>query len=64
MAKSSFLDVVMWIVGVIVSLAVGFGMISGTLAIPYIQAIVPIAGWVVVVGTVIGVISAIAKALR
>ena len=64
MAKSSFLDVVMWIVGVIVSLAVGFGMISGALAIPYIQAIVPIAGWVVVVGTIIGVISAIIKALR
>ena len=56
------LNLIMWLVGVLVSLAVGFGMISGTLTVPYIQVIVPIAGWVVVVGTVIGVIIAIIQA--
>ena len=59
----SLLDAIMWIVGVIVSLAVGFGMTSGTLTIPYIQPAVPIAGWIVVIGTVIGVIMVIVKAL-
>ena len=61
--KASFLDAVMWVVGVLVSLAVGFGMTSGTLSIPYIPAIVTmVAGWIVVVGTILGVIMAIAKA--
>jgi len=36
-------------------------MISGALTIPYIQVIVPIAGWIVVVLTIIGVILAIAN---
>jgi len=64
MAKTGLLDVIMWIVGVLVSLAVGFGMTSGTLTVPYVQPIVPIAGWIVVLGTVIGVILAIVKALK
>lgn len=63
MAKSGLLDVIMWIVGVLVSLAVGFGMISGTLTVPYVQVVVPIAGWIVVIGTVVGIIMAIAKKL-
>jgi len=64
MAKTGLLDVIMWIVGVLVSLAVGFGMTSGTLTVPLVQPIVPIAGWIVVIGTVIGVILAIVKALK
>lgn len=64
MAKISLLDVIMWIVGVLVSLAVGFGMTSGALTVPYVQAVVPIAGWIVVIGTVIGVIMAIVKAVQ
>ncbi|MBU0957565.1 MAG: hypothetical protein KKF56_02010 [Nanoarchaeota archaeon] len=51
----------MAIVGVLVSLAVGFGMISGTLTVPYVQSIVPIAGYIVVIGTVIGLILGIIK---
>ena len=62
MNMEKILNLIMWLVGVLVSLAVGFGMISGTLTVPYIQVIVPIAGWVVVVGTVIGVIIAIIQA--
>lgn len=64
MAKGGLLSLVMWIVGVLVSLAVGFGMTSGALTVPYVQAVVPIAGWIVVIGTVIGVILAIANAAK
>ena len=62
--KPSLLGIVMWIVGVLVSLAVGFGMTSRTLTVPFVQAVVPIAGWIVVVGTVIGVILAIIDAAK
>lgn len=62
--KAGLLVVLIWIVGVLVSLAVGFGMISGTLAVPYVQVIVPAAGWVVVIGTIISVIAAIVKAIK
>jgi len=50
-----------WLTGILVSLAVGFGMISGTLTVPYIQAIVPFAGWLVVILTIVSVILAIAN---
>jgi hypothetical protein len=65
MAKNGLLNAVMWIVGVLVSLAVGFGMTSLTLSIPYIpDIIVQIAGWIVVIGTVIGVILALTEAAK
>ena len=49
-----------WLVGIIVSLAVGFGMISGTLTVPYIGVTTVYAGWVVVVLTVASIVLAIA----
>jgi len=58
------LNLIMWIVGILVSLAVGFGMINETLIVPYVQAIVPIAGWIVVIGTVVGVVMAVIKAAK
>jgi len=58
---SKLLSLAMWITGVLVSLAVGFGMISGTLTIPYIEIIVPIAGWVVVILTLASVVLGIAN---
>ena len=58
------LNLIMWIVSVLVSLAVGFGMTSGTLTVPYVQAIVPIAGWIVVIGTIVSVVLAILKATK
>lgn len=66
MAKESgLLGIVMWIVGVLVGLAVGFGMTSGTLSIPFIPSIiVVIAGWIVVIGTIIGVIMALIKSAK
>ena len=58
MAKqsSSILNFVAWLTGVIVSLAVGFGLVSGTLSVPYIGVVNQIAGWVVVVTTVISAV--------
>ena len=60
MAKKGLLEVVLWIVGVIVSLAVGFGMISGTLPVPKIpQFILAIGGWTVIILTICGALLAI-----
>ena len=60
MANNNLIGIITWIVGVLVSLAVGSGMIDSTLAIPGIPSIITvIAGWVVVVGAIIGVIVAI-----
>ena len=64
MAKQSgkVLNFVAWLTGVIVSLAVGFALIGGTLSVPYIGVVNIIAGWVVVVTTVISVVMIILKA--
>ncbi len=55
------LGIVAWITGVIVSLAVGFALIDGGLAVPYIGVLNVIAGWIVVVSTILSVILAILK---
>ncbi len=65
MAKGDGIGVIMWIVNTLVSLAVGFGLISLTLTVPYIpEIIIQIAGWVVVIGIIIGVITAIMNAAK
>ncbi len=56
------LNFVAWMTGVLVSLAVAFGMIDGVLSIRWIpQTITMVFGWIVVVTTLIGVIIGIAK---
>lgn len=55
------LNFVAWLTGVLVSLAVGFGMIGGTLAVPYIGIVNVVVGWVVVVTTVISAVLAILR---
>jgi hypothetical protein len=51
---------VAWLTGIVVSLAVGSGMISGILAVAYIPEVVTeTAGWVVVILTIIGALLAI-----
>jgi len=58
--QSSLMGVLVWIVGILVSLAVGFGMIGQTLIVPSIPVIITqIAGWIVVIGAIISVIIAI-----
>jgi len=55
----------MWLLALLVALAVGFGMTSGTLLIKWLPAIVTVvAGWFVVILTLIGVIVAIIDALK
>ena len=53
--KSQALNIVAWITGVIVSLAVGFGLIGGTLSVPYIGIVNVVFGWLVIVTTLVGV---------
>lgn len=58
--SSTFINVLVWIVGVIVALAVGSGMIDKTLAIPLVPVVITvITGWIVVLGTILSVILAI-----
>ena len=58
----SLINLGAWLTGILVSLAVGFGMVDETLVIPYIPGIVTmIAGWIVVVLTIISVVLAIAS---
>ncbi len=61
MAKGiSLVSVIAWLVGIIVSLAVGFGLVFQVLFIPKIPVVITqIAGWIVVIGAVISVIIAI-----
>lgn len=57
---SGLLAVIAWITGLLVSLAVGFGMVNKILTIPKIPEIVTIiAGWIVIIGAVISVLMAI-----
>lgn len=66
MAKetSSILNLVAWLTGVIVSLAVGFGMIGGTLSLPVWlggDVVAMIAGWIVVITTLLSVVLALIR---
>ena len=55
-----FILVIAWLTGFLVSLAVGFGMISGTLSVPFIPVILTLlAGYVVVILTILALILAI-----
>ena len=68
MAKSkpvaSLVNIAAWITGVLVSLAVGFGMVDGVLSVRFIPTVVTvIAGWLVVILTIVSIILAIANKL-
>jgi len=56
---ASLISFVAWLTGVIVSLAVGFGLTTGALVVPYIGVINEVAGWIVVFTTLLGAILAI-----
>ena len=55
------LHFVAWLTGVIVSLAVGFGLIGETLMVPYIGIVNVIAGWIVVVTTLLSLVLTLLK---
>ena len=53
-----------WLTGVLVSLAVGFGMVDGVLAVRWLPEVVTVvAGWIVVVLTIVAVVLAIVDKL-
>ena len=57
---SGAVNLAAWLTGVLVSLAVGFGMIDGVLPIQWLPNVVTvIAGWIVVILTIVSVILAI-----
>lgn len=68
-AGSAVLNFVVWLTGVVVSLAVGFGLVNGTLRLPEWLGgmttigvlVTQLAGWVVLVTTIVGVILALMK---
>ena len=56
---------IVWLVGVLVSLAVGFGMADGTLQIPYIPTLLTAtAGWIVIILALLGILLKIIDALN
>ena len=58
----SLVGFVAWLTGVIVSLSVAFAMIDGVLGLPTWlggASVAVVAGWIVVISTVIGVILAV-----
>ena len=51
------LSFILWMVGILISLAVGFGMADGTLHIPYVHFfITALAGWIVIIFVLLGVL--------
>ena len=54
------INFVLMTAGVLSMLSIGFAMTNGTLVVPYISSLSVIAGWVIVIATVIGTIMAIA----
>jgi len=55
-----------WLVGVIVALSIGFAMTTKTLGLPAWlggTTVSVIAGWVIIIATILGVIMAIIKAI-
>jgi len=65
---SSSVNLVAWLTGVLVSLAVGFSMTPGgalNASIPYIpDVITSVAGWIVIVLTLVSVVLAIIDRVR
>ena len=56
------LHFVAWITGILVSLAVGFGMVDGVLNIRWIPGTVTmVVGWIVVITTIVSLVLAIIK---
>ncbi len=57
-----------WLTGILVSLAVGFGMAQRTLTIPWLtsigaEIITIIAGWIVIILTIVSIVLAIVNKL-
>jgi hypothetical protein len=65
--SNKLLSFIAWLTGVIVSLSVGFAMIDGILSLPgYLggASVAMVAGWIVIITTVISVVLAIVHSFR
>ena len=65
MAK--FISFLMWLTGVIVALTIGFAMTNGTLSLPVWlggATLAMIAGWIVIIAAVLGVILEIIELIK
>ncbi len=65
--KAKFISFLMWLTGVIVALTIGFAMIGGALSLPVWlggATLAMIAGWVVIVTTLLGVILKIIELIK
>ena len=61
---SNIVNLAVWVTGILVSLAVGSGMVDKVLTIRWIPDVVTVwAGWIVVVLTIVSVVLAIANRL-
>ena len=61
---TKLVNLVAWLTGVLVSLAVGFGMADGILNVRWIPSVVTVyAGWIVIVLTVASIVLAIVDRL-
>jgi hypothetical protein len=59
-ALATLVAIILWLTGIIVALAVGFGMTSGALNIPWLPDVLTMAaGWIVVILTILGLVLAI-----
>ena len=61
---SAIIRLMVWLAGILVALAVGFGMTGGTLTIPWLNSIgagivTILAGWIVIILTILGIILSI-----
>lgn len=62
--SSQILNLVTWFTGVVVSLAVAFGMINGSLTVPILNQVpylMVAVGWIVVITTLVGAVLAIVQ---
>ena len=58
----NLLNFVVWLTGILVSLAVGFAMTGGTLTVPWLPVIITVvAGWIVIITTLLSAVLSLLK---
>lgn len=61
---SVLVNIAVWLTGVLVSLAVGFGMTDQTLTVKFLHPLITVwAGWVVIILTILSVVLAVIERL-
>lgn len=60
---TKILSFLVWLAGVFVSLAVGFALKNGIISVPHLGIANIIAGWIVIITTLLGVLIALTNSL-